>query len=69
MRVDIQHAYEYGLYLQHPLVFAHSHYHKFESEEHDISASNLLLKHVNGILLPKLYDNSDYLLYENFCDR
>jgi len=64
----IPHACEYGLCLQHLLIFEHFHYHISESEYPDNALGDLLLKHDTCTLLPKQHGNLNYLLNENCSD-
>jgi hypothetical protein len=66
---DTQHAYEHDLYLRLLSEYVHFHYHISELTSRDTFAANLLLKHDNDTLLPKLGDNLNYLLNVNSFDN
>lgn len=63
---DILHEYAHDLYLQHLLIFSHSHCCKFELLSHDSGIEYHPLKHDNDIWLSKQYEHSSYLQYENY---
>ncbi len=64
--MDIQYAYECDLCSQRLLIFAHPLNHKSGATMLDIAFEHLPEALDNDTSLPKLYDNTNYLLYVNF---
>ena len=67
--METQHAYGYDPYLQLPLKYEHSQSYISESIYHDNDVEYPLVKQHIDILLPKQYDNSNWLSNVNFYDN